>query len=327
MLHYKNSADVAATPYSLDQTVLLKSLVRYLTPIFLFSFMVVSGFSQSKKTVGALNISQSQNIIYPVNANAVIDVTKPPYNVDNTGKKDCTNDLNRAYSDVMEVILKAYKKSIIDLAKMSDEEYNKRYHENKRDKVIFPEEMNKGGILYFPNGTYKVSKTIVYAQDLRNVHGMAVQKEGVSAIKEKKIIEYSSDGTFSIFKSRKQQSLNLTIEETPDVPWEQDMKKWVSVNEFGAKGDGMSDDTKAIQKAMNSGKPVIYFNQGSYLIDAPITVPATVKRINFMNANLKSGSTLNKMIDKGAFVINENASDPLIMEDLLAWEEFRGDHY
>ena len=30
---------------------------------------------------------------YPVNCKNIIDVTKPPYNVDNTGKVDCTETL------------------------------------------------------------------------------------------------------------------------------------------------------------------------------------------------------------------------------------------
>ena len=41
-----------------------------------------------------------------------------------------------------------------------------------------------------------------------------------------------------------------------------------SVTEFGAKGDG-SDDTKALQDAINSGKPLL-FPKGVYMIYAPL---------------------------------------------------------
>jgi parallel beta-helix repeat protein len=42
--------------------------------------------------------------------------------------------------------------------------------------------------------------------------------------------------------------------------------------DFGAVGDGTTDDTVAIQAAVNSGKPV-YFPSGTYLIAAPILLP------------------------------------------------------
>ena len=39
------------------------------------------------------------NYKYP-ECNAVIDVTKPPYNVDNTGKTDCTAALCKVFDDI-----------------------------------------------------------------------------------------------------------------------------------------------------------------------------------------------------------------------------------
>ena len=49
----------------------------------------------------------------------------------------------------------------------------------------------------------------------------------------------------------------------------------ISVKEFGAVGDGVTNDTKAIQQALNSGKP-IKFEQGVYLVDE-LTVPYSFK--------------------------------------------------
>lgn len=46
-----------------------------------------------------------------------------------------------------------------------------------------------------------------------------------------------------------------------------------SPEEYGAKGDGINDDSSAIQKAFDSGKPV-YFGAKTYLINSPINLPS-----------------------------------------------------
>ena len=43
----------------------------------------------------------NQNIVYPANVQAVVDVTQAPYHLDNTGKKDCTSGLIQAIADVL----------------------------------------------------------------------------------------------------------------------------------------------------------------------------------------------------------------------------------
>ncbi|MFC6644430.1 glycoside hydrolase family 55 protein [Granulicella cerasi] len=44
---------------------------------------------------------------------------------------------------------------------------------------------------------------------------------------------------------------------------------WVSVRTFGAAGDGSTDDTAALQRAIDSGKP-LYLPRGRYRIDRPL---------------------------------------------------------
>lgn len=50
-----------------------------------------------------------------------------------------------------------------------------------------------------------------------------------------------------------------------DIPPVPPMEKWISVLEYGAKGDGITDDTKSIQRAVEEAD-VLYFPQGIYKI-------------------------------------------------------------
>lgn len=134
--------------------------------------------------------------------------------------------------------------------------------------------------------------------------------------------EYVSDGPVTLFE-QEARSLNLPVEETPEVPWDAP-EDWVSVNSFGAVGDGLHDDTAAIRAAMQSGKSTVYFNPGRYLIDDVIEIPATVRRVNFMYGDLASGPNLCKQRGVGAFTVREDSNEPLMIEDLFAFEKFYG---
>ncbi len=103
-----------------------------------------------------------------------------------------------------------------------------------------------------------------------------------------------------------------------------DAKDWVCVDDFGAKGDGVTDSTEAIQKALNSGKPIVIFGSGHYFISDVITVPATVKTIDFMYCDLFSGEKLVNKKNGGVFDINEPSSEMLFIENLYTFEQFYG---
>ena len=139
--------------------------------------------------------------------------------------------------------------------------------------------------------------------------------------------EFVIHGPKTLFKDtdaeQKVKSLNLTVEETPEVAWDP-VEDWVSVNQFGAVGDGITDDTEAIRKAFACGKTTIYFQPGCYLIDDVIEIPENVHRINFMYSDLASGEKLEKRKNTGAFLVKEETGEPVIIEDLFAWEKFKG---
>lgn len=151
--------------------------------------------------------------------------------------------------------------------------------------------------------------------------GRTVQPDGM-------IAEFSSHGAFSTqASSAAGHSLHLPVRETPATPWVEDPAQWISVNDYGAVGDGLHDDTAAIQLALLAGKPVVYFQPGQYLINGQIHVPAGVQRIDFMYADLAAGPALRALADRGAFVISEEAVSPLVLENLFAFEAWQGSHY
>ena len=476
-----------------------------------------------------------ENVIYPAAATAIVDVTQPPYNVDNSGKTDCTEALIRAYDDMLRPVLSGFQESLRAVEENPDTTLG--FESSAARGVLFPDRTPPSRILYFPNGIYQVSNTIVYSFDNlkntqgnemnRQIHfqgqsqsgtiiqlqdrapgfeqganrpvvslmkgersnvamsntfenftidvgtgnpgavglqyfanntgavrhltirssdpdrtghiGLSIDKEGVSGCYFKNITvagfdygiqvvpvriatvfehirlsdqkkagfqvvnnvvsirdlqshnqvpalqvtasqahvvlldselkgknasgtaidaqegflfarnintsgyqtalatkqetvqvgtieEYSSSGMLSLFENGSLTSLQLPVEETPNVG-QYDTTQWVSINAFGAKGDGQTDDTQAIQRAMNAGKPVVYFNPGQYLIDSTIIVPGHVKRIDLMYADLKAGEQLKQMKEQGTFKIVDEPGNPLIIERLFAWEEYYGHQY
>jgi len=120
------------------------------------------------------------------------------------------------------------------------------------------------------------------------------------------------------------------------------ISQFISARGQGAKGDGTTDDTAAIQNMLNTfaGCKIIYFDQGTYLVSSTITIPAGTQVVgevwsvimgagpNFENVNSPqpvvrmgtSGSTgtmeITDMIfttqgpAAGAIVVEWNVHDP-----------------
>ncbi|MDD4226882.1 MAG: glycosyl hydrolase family 28-related protein [Mariniphaga sp.] len=500
--------------------------------ILVLSFLLVSCSGKLKN-----NNSDQENIIYPADAEAVIDMTKSPYHLDNTGEKDCSDAIIRALDDVLRPTRDRQK--WIEEAVKNHPDTIIGFEINPRVGVIFPDRLEPSKILYFPNGTYKITKKIEYSlADLQNTRGAEINRQihfqgqseartvfrladhspgfeedketpvisfmkgqhsniamsntfenltidigagnpgaiglhfyanntgavrhvtirssdktdngaiGLAILKgpvsgcliknltvkgfdygikvtdssiftvfehiqlkgqkkagfwvvdnvvsirglrstnhvpalqltgehgmvclldselegsgkaqsaivfkggygyarnistkgyaksietyrgddvsENHVNEFSTHQPVSLFHSGRFSSLRLPIEETPDIRWEQDMKEWACVTGYGAVGDGKTDDTKAIQEAMHSGKKVIWFQPGKYVIDSIVNIPPEVERVNFMYCDLVAGENLKKMEFKGAFKVAGENDTPLLMEDLFAWERWNGGHF
>lgn len=101
-------------------------------------------------------------------------------------------------------------------------------------------------------------------------------------------------------------SLSLPVKETPDIAWD-DLSNWESPTHFGAVANDKSDDSVAIQAAIDSGKTTIYFPNGSYIIERPIYIRNKVKRIIGLEANI---------VGKGIFRF-ENGNAPVVVIERL----------
>lgn len=152
----------------------------------------------------------------------------------------------------------------------------------------------------------------------------ALARLGATEVPGGRIDEYVSTTVQVCWAKEDRRSLNLPVEEVPEIPWEHDHSQWACVNDFGAVGDGKTDDTEAIRKAIASGKPVVWFQPGIYLIDDVIDLPPSVQRLNFMKSDLGAGDKLRLMHGKGVFRVVGESDEPLIIEDLFGMEKLRG---
>lgn len=164
---------------------------------------------------------------------------------------------------------------------------------------------------------------------LRNIHSEGYQSVLQSFMGDgdkysTEIDEYTSHGVFTLYDKESCHSLALKVEEPPEILWEQELSQWAGSDSYAAVGDGITDDTQAIQEMMNSGKPVIFFQPGHYKINGVISIPASVKRINFMFCDLVAGEDIKNNKNDGVFTVSEDSSEALLMENLFTWEQFHG---
>lgn len=90
--------------------------------------------------------------------------------------------------------------------------------------------------------------------------------------------QYVTKAAYAPFPETQSRAVDLPAQDLPDyVPAQ--ASDWVSVAAFGAKPDDSTDDTAAVQKALDSGKPVVYLPTGRYVISKPLTVKGPVREI------------------------------------------------
>lgn len=144
-----------------------------------------------------------------------------------------------------------------------------------------------------------------------------------------RVEEFSSSDPVTLFDSASK-SLNLPVEDVPKVPLEAP-GEWANVKDFGAQGDNRTDDTAAIQKAVDSGKAVVYLPFGLYVVRDTIRIRGGVRRFlgpcyvvprGFKDADRRSGDfqTVIKYegIRRPVFRLEDGKADTVVMDGLMA---------
>ncbi len=204
-------------------------------------------------------------------------------------------------------------------------------------------------------GMSRISSVIVIDSDFRNgvskdtaiisagnlvVRNTAIQGYGTAiagatyggtikgSSKAIKIKEYHGREPTSQFAST-QRSLNLPIEETPTFHTD-NLSRWANVEDFGT--ITKEDDIGAIQRAIDSGKEIVYLPNGRYKVSRPIIIRKNVKKFmgfqafiektaNFegdeiirFDGSSSSFSILEHLTVKG--IIRHNSSRALVLRHL-----------
>ncbi len=120
--------------------------------------------------------------------------------------------------------------------------------------------------------------------------------------------EFVSHEIFSLFPSP-QTSLHLAVEETPEIPWEQNMSKWANPLDYGADADESNSDATAIQAAIDDpAKTVVYFPAGiKFRIDGDIYIRGNIQRI------IGTEHAFSKQGIKGRFIFQEGTADTVLL--------------
>jgi hypothetical protein len=114
--------------------------------------------------------------------------------------------------------------------------------------------------------------------------------QGGKIIPGTELPQYVTKTAYAPFPETQSRALDLPVQDTPDYLPAQPAD-WVSVATFGARPDDNTDDTVAVQKALDAGKPVVYLPTGRYVISKPLTVKGAVREIAGFGSTLTPAGT------------------------------------
>ena len=141
----------------------------------------------------------------------------------------------------------------------------------------------------------------LFARDLTTLgYAPAIRKAGATAAlgdwigPGRHVGEYVSYPVQTVAPGGPTHSLRLPIVDTPQIPWYDPKTQWAVV-----------DDYPSVQAALNSGKPVVCFKARHYKLPGDVSVPASVRFVNGMAAQ----------VGGGAFVVSQPSPLPVLFQD------------
>jgi len=167
-----------------------------------------------------------------------------------------------------------------------------------------------------PHAAVEMAKgTAYFAREVRSEGYAATIRQGAESVMGTINEKTSHPVVTSDVGVTQDESMHLPVLESPILHWEKDLSQWASVDDFGAKGDGRTDSTAAVQAAMNSGKPVVYFPGATYKLSGVLTIPPSVKQIQFLWCDTKGGRfTIEEPSDQPLFVLEKLGRDRIHLD-------------
>ncbi len=169
----------------------------------------------------------------------------------------------------------------------------------------------------------------------KGVHNAAEGGTGEGAAAGR-IEEFCSHRPTVLFEDSPRHTLGLPVKETPVVP-SVPLSEWVSPAEFGGNPEDDEDDTEAVQKAVDSGRRVLYFPRGrKWLVDGTVEIRGSIERVTSLEGSIFGTGTLkvtagtprtvifDRMGQTYKKVAIENASDrTMVLSGVLTWGDVR----
>ncbi|MEM1058532.1 MAG: glycosyl hydrolase family 28-related protein [Verrucomicrobiota bacterium] len=128
-------------------------------------------------------------------------------------------------------------------------------------------------------------------------YGTSIKMDG-SAVQSGNVDEWLSGTVFRHSTDTPPKTMNLAVEEAQLVPWESNPANWASPEDYSG------NDAQKIQAALNSGKPAVYFPRTYNAGGATLTVPASVRQLEFLHQKVNSAT----------FRLNESSPNGLWLE-------------
>jgi len=151
-------------------------------------------------------------------------------------------------------------------------------------------------------------RTTGYRVAIRRLRGDKV------AVKGPNVREFHSKPPVGLF-GPPAPPLRLPVRETPEVPWD-DLADWIAPQRFGAAADDGEDDSRAIQAAIDSGKPTVYLPRGSYHVGETVVLRGKVRRLIGCKARIHVAGELRGR-KQPVFKLGDGDEPVVVVEEII----------